>query len=112
MITTKIYGGLEEQEDLVKDDNINVDNITGSAIDPKGYSKRKRKPFKMDNMQSLFVLNFLASKKRNEFLSTLERGTVKEQALKEATDISQGPDFMVLAKPEDPSLWTIFFCFA
>ena len=54
-------------------------------------------------MQSLFVLNFLASKKRNEFLSTFERGTVKEQALKEAADIScgQGPDFMVLVKPED-----------
>ena len=36
-------------------------------------------------------------------MSTLERGTVKEQALKEAKDISSGhgPDFMVLAKPED-----------
>ena len=34
-------------------------------------------------------------------MSTLERGTVKEQALKEATDICQGPDFMVLAKPHD-----------
>ena len=48
-------------------------------------------------------MNSSTSMKRNEFLSTLECGTVKEQAriAAELLSSSQGPDFMFLSRPDE-----------
>jgi len=97
------YVGCEEIDEYDEEEDELIENIAGSASASEEPGKRKRRRSKMSNKEALVLLRFLAGKKRNEFLSTLERGTIKEQA-RIAADIlssSQGPDFTVLARPDE-----------